>query len=146
MLHFFLMPSLTKSKFKLALDRPTKLYYSSNQSEYEDQNVNDEFLQALAEGGYQEGELAKDLFCNDPISENISISELDYPTSLQKTNDKRSGKLPIVISEAAFQFENFAVRTDIITEDEKTLNIYEVKAKSWDEETVFISTAVGENL
>ena len=76
MLHFFLMPSLTKSKFKLALDRPTKLYYSSNQSEYEDQNVNDEFLQALAEGGYQVGELAKDLFCNDPISENISISEL----------------------------------------------------------------------
>jgi uncharacterized protein YifE (UPF0438 family) len=134
------MPHLTKSKFELALECPTKLYYGANPKDYEDQSINDEFLQALAEGGYQVGELAKFLFSNDPKSDSISISELDYATALNKTQEKRSGKIPIVISEAAFQFENLVIRTDIITEDEKTINIYEVKAKSYDEETVFIST------
>ncbi len=49
---------LTKSRFQLALSCPTKLYYTAN-PEYADLKQEDTFLQALAEGGYQVGELAK---------------------------------------------------------------------------------------
>jgi hypothetical protein len=49
---------LTKSKFVHALDCPTKFYYHENE-EYKSKLGDDEFLQALAEGGLQVGELAK---------------------------------------------------------------------------------------
>lgn len=135
------MALLTKSRFKLALECPTKLYYASHKDLYEDQQLDDPFLEALAEGGYQVGELAKYLFCDDPVADDITISELDYATSLSKTEIKRSNGGPVVIAEAAFQFEQYFVRTDLITEDNAQINIYEVKAKSWDEDVVFLSEA-----
>ena len=49
----------TKSRFKLALDCPTKLYYASLPNVYNNLNVEDDFLQSLAEGGFQVGALAK---------------------------------------------------------------------------------------
>ena len=49
---------LTKSRFKEGLECPTKLYYSKN-SEYQNNQLDDPFLESLAEGGYQVGELAK---------------------------------------------------------------------------------------
>jgi hypothetical protein len=49
---------LTKSRFKLALDCETKLFYI-NKKGYPDTKLDDSFLAALAEGGFQVGELAK---------------------------------------------------------------------------------------
>src|SRR5690625_5970596 len=49
---------LTKSRFKLALDCPTKLYYT-RKPEYENQSETDTFLQALAQGGFQVEEWAR---------------------------------------------------------------------------------------
>ena len=49
---------LTKSRFKLALECPTKLYYTQKK-DYLDKKLDDEFLQALAKGGYQVGELGR---------------------------------------------------------------------------------------
>jgi hypothetical protein len=43
---------LTKSRFKLGLECPTKLYYTKN-AEYHDNQESDPFMQALAKGGYQ---------------------------------------------------------------------------------------------
>ena len=48
----------TKSAFKVALDCPTRLYYCCD-DRYANQDVDNDFLQALAKGGYQVGELAK---------------------------------------------------------------------------------------
>ena len=60
---------LTKSRFKLALECPTKLFYSGK-SDYADGTLDDAFLQALADGGYHVGELAKHYFpCGNAISE-----------------------------------------------------------------------------
>ncbi|HCS10339.1 MAG TPA: hypothetical protein DIV40_02675, partial [Clostridiales bacterium] len=44
---------LTKSRFKLAMECPTKLYYTGK-DEYINQNIDDSFLLALAEGGFQQ--------------------------------------------------------------------------------------------
>jgi hypothetical protein len=52
---------LTKSRFKLACECETKLYYT-RKPEYADQSVDDPFLLELAKGGYQVGELAKYYF------------------------------------------------------------------------------------
>ena len=49
---------LTKSQFKLAMECPTKLYYTGKE-EYINQNIDDSFLLVLAEGGFMVGELAR---------------------------------------------------------------------------------------
>ena len=48
---------LTKSRFKLALECPTKLYYTGNK-QYMNRSLEDSFLKALDEGGFQVDELA----------------------------------------------------------------------------------------
>lgn len=50
---------LTKSRFALALDYETKLFYTGKDNLYTNQNIEDSFLESLAEGGFQVGELTK---------------------------------------------------------------------------------------
>lgn len=52
------MTYLTKSRFKLAMECETKLFYNED-PQYANQRIDDPFLESLAEGGYQVGELAK---------------------------------------------------------------------------------------
>ena len=52
---------LTKSKFRLACECPTKLYYV-DKPQYANQLMEDSFLKALAEGGYQVEALARCYF------------------------------------------------------------------------------------
>ena len=115
---------LTKSRFKLALECPTKLYYGTRLNDYADQNIDDAFLIALAEGGYQVGELAKYLFSNDPITDDITIEELDYDIALTKTELKRNAGGRVVIAEAAFKYENLFIRTDLIVEENNRIDLY----------------------
>jgi hypothetical protein len=49
------MRYLTKSRFKLALECPTKLFYTKKPEIFPDQTQGDPFLKALAEGGFQVG-------------------------------------------------------------------------------------------
>ncbi len=44
---------LTKSLFKLAIECPTKLFYTGKESEYANQKVDDSFFIALSDGGFQ---------------------------------------------------------------------------------------------
>jgi len=123
---------LTKSRFKLVMECPTKLYYTNKKTTYSDTITEDKFLMALAEGGFQVGELVKFMFCNDPAGENITIKELGYDIALQTTKDRLNVAGKVVIAEAAFLNENFFIRTDIIVQEGKTIDLYKVKAKSWD--------------
>ena len=116
---------LTKSRFKLALDCPAKLYYTGK-PEYPDAKKDDAFLEALAEGGYQVGALAK---CYYP--DGIEIKERGYEMPLQKTIELLTYE-NIVIFEAAFQYQNLFIRADIIEKKGNTINLLEVKSKSFD--------------
>ena len=51
-----------KSRFKLALECPTKLFYTGKPQVYPDAQQQDEFMQVIAEGGFQVGELPKLMF------------------------------------------------------------------------------------
>lgn len=116
----------TKSRFKIALDCPAKLYYGSNDKIYANSNLDDPFLKALAKGGLQVGALAQ---CYYP--EGIEVKHKDYENSLAETEAllKREN---VVIFEAALKYKNLFVRVDILEKKGNVVNLIEVKSKSAD--------------
>ena len=129
---------LTKSRFKLALECPTKLYYSKPSNGYFDKNQNNDFLQALADGGNQVGEIAKFKYHPNPVGDAITVETLDYEQSVDETNVKLAVPGRVVVAEAALLHAPFFVRVDILIRDEasKTIEIIEVKSKSVTEKTI----------
>ncbi len=116
---------LTKSRFKSGLECSTKLFYVKKE-QYPDNKLSDQFLAALAKGGFQVGELAK---CYFPGGTNIE--ELDYETSLSKTNILLRQENAIIY-EAAFLYQTLFIRADVVVKQGKNIFLYEVKAKSAD--------------
>ena len=119
---------LTKSRFKLARQCHTKLYYDGK-ADFANQKIEDTFLLALADGGFQVGELAKCYFPGGYF-----VDATDYELSLQQTNDLLK-KDNVIIFEAAVRFEDLFIRTDILIKKNGHLELVEVKAKSFDEAT-----------
>lgn len=115
---------LTKSRFKLALSCPSKLFYTGKK-EYANTNDSDEFLAMLADGGFQVGELAK----------------LMYPGGIEiKTNDSTQAlaetaqllvQQNIVLFEPAIAFEGYLIRVDVLVKRGNVIEVIEVKAKSY---------------
>ena len=123
---------LTKSAFKIALSCPQKLYYYGRPDEYENANANDEFLESLAEGGFQVGELAK-IYCDVP--DDCDLKDImGHEESLRRTQELMQ-RDQVNIAEAAFCFENLFVRVDILKKDGNNIELIEVKAKSWNPDT-----------
>lgn len=121
----------TKSVFKTALSCPTKLYYVRHPELYANSNDEDEFLAALAEGGFQVGELAK-------LYEKVEFDlhdVLDYTEALEKT-ERLLARDKVVVAEAAFGVGNMFVRADIVRKEGKHIDLIEVKAKSYNPEKV----------
>ena len=78
---------LTKSRFKLGLECPKKLFYYDKEDEFPSQKNHNEFLEILAEGGYQVGELAKYFYkFQYPDYQYVDVTSLEYEPSLQLTN------------------------------------------------------------
>jgi len=122
---------LTKSRFGLALSCPTKLFYT-NKDEYANTMAEDDFMQALAEGGFQVGELAKSYHPGGH-----DIKSLDYETSLKETNELLAQD-QVTIYEAAIQTGDFFIRTDVLVKTGNCVDLIEVKAKSfWSEAKFF---------
>jgi len=117
---------LTKSRYKLACECPTKLFYTGKQKTYPDRKLDDSFLQALAQGGYQVGELAK---CHFPDGQ--CITTLDHARALQETREWMK-KDRVILFEAAFAHESLFIRADVVVKSGRSIKLYEVKAKSWD--------------
>jgi hypothetical protein len=116
---------LTKSRFKLALKCPTMLFYDGK-PEYANQDLDDSFLQALADGGFQAGALAK---CYFPDGQKVET--LDYDQALARTNELFK-KDKVTIFEAAVLYKDFFIRIDILQKVGNHFNLLEVKAKSFD--------------
>lgn len=116
---------LTKSRFKLALECPTKMYYDGN-PEYANQKIEDSFLLALADGGFQVGELAKLYF---PGGQEVTTH--DHDAALLQTNELLKQE-HVVIYEAAVRFENLFIRVDVLRKNKNHIELVEVKAKSFD--------------
>lgn len=117
---------LTKSRFKLATECPTKLFYTGKSDEYSDAKKDNDFLQSLAEGGYQVGELAKLLYPGGiEVDSSGHLSQLDQTRSLLQRED-------VTLFEPALAHERLFVRVDILEKHGNAIRLVEVKSKSYD--------------
>lgn len=120
------MKVLSKSRFKLGLECPNKLYYTGKK-EYANQKQEDSFLQALAEGGFQVEELAR---MHYPGGELMEGRDGDYEY-LNSWTQELLLQENVTIYEAAFLKENLFIRTDILVKRGNKVKLIEVKAKSF---------------
>lgn len=118
-------PYLTKSRFKLATECPRKLSYTGKPG-YANTRDDDEFLQSLAEGGYQVGEMAKLMFPGgrEITSTGHEAQLVDTAQALQ------SGQ--VTLFEAALRHQRCFVRVDILVKNGQQVRVIEVKSKSYD--------------
>jgi len=117
---------LTKSRFKLALDCETKLFYTRKPERYPDTSVDDPFLESLAEGGFQVGELAR---LYHPGG--VMIADRGYVKPLKLTKELLKQE-NVIIYEPAFLFDNCFIRADVLVKEGSKVDLIEVKSKSFD--------------
>ena len=117
---------LTKSRFKLAIECSTKLYFSGKSEEYRDTMSENAFMAMLAEGGYQVGELAKARY-----PDGIEIEGFDHQKVAQQTQEYLQQD-KVVLFEPAIMFGSYFVRVDILIKNGNHFELVEVKAKSYD--------------
>ena len=127
--------TLSKSRFQLALECPTKLFYYGKKEQYANQKEANEFLMALAEGGFQVGELAKYYHpcCNKMPNCRHDIKSIGYNESIEETS-KFINNENVTLYEPVVCFENFLIRVDIFIKNGNKIKLIEVKAKSFDSE------------
>lgn len=116
---------LTKSRFKLAVECPTKLFYTGKKS-YRDLKQEDSFLQALADGGFQVGEFAKYLF---PTG--ITIESKDNADAEATTLSYLAKNEDVILFEPAIRFNDLFIRVDVLIKRQNSFELIEVKAKSY---------------
>jgi Domain of unknown function(DUF2779) len=121
---------LTKTRFKLAVECPTKLFYTAKPSVYADTKQKDDFLRALAEGGFQVGEMAKLMYPGGH-----DVKALGHDEALAETQALLALG-DVTIFEAAIQYGNLFVRVDILRKTGNKVELIEVKAKSFDSTNV----------
>jgi hypothetical protein len=134
------MKVLTKSRFKLGLECPNKLHYTSKK-EYNNQQVEDPFLMALAEGGFQVEEYARMHFPGGTL---IDRDRHDYESLWEETQELLKNE-NVIIYEAAFLHDGLFIRTDILVKKGNQVQLIEVKSKSYDpsDDNLFIGKRGG---
>lgn len=115
---------LTKSRFKLAIECPTKLYYTGK-PEYANTNNENEFLAMLADGGFQVGELAKLMFPDGVEIKSKRVAEAVAETERLLQQDH------ITLFEPAIVHDGYLVRVDVLVKRGQHIEVIEVKAKSY---------------
>lgn len=123
--------TLSKSRFKLALECPTKVYYSLDKR-YVNANDSNDFLKSLAFGGFQVGELAKAMYRSED-SNAIEI-ESDQATQLAQTQNLITRE-NVTLFEPTFLDDNLLARVDILKKRGRVIDLIEVKSIGWDRDT-----------
>lgn len=116
---------LSKSRFKIALECPTKLDYVGK-PDYVDTKKSNEFLKALAEGGFQVGELAKLLY-----PDGIEVTDHEQEDQIAHTKQLLE-QSNVTIFEGTVQYGDWVARIDVIRKRGDKVELIEVKSKSYD--------------
>ena len=129
------MRVLSKSRFKLGLECPNKLYFTNDKT-FANKKSEDTFLKSLAEGGFQVEELARLHYENGIF---IDAESFEYEKAVQLTIDVLLRE-NVVLYEGAFLINGYYVRCDIIEKTGNKIRLIEVKAKSFNpkDEYLFI--------
>ncbi len=116
---------LTKSDFRVARTCPTKLYY--RKLGYPTREDGDEYLRALAEGGYLIEALARALFPDGRwvgYRDDVESAAWDTMTALAAD--------PATLFEATFVSGSKMARADILVKRGRTLELIEIKSAGFD--------------
>lgn len=122
------MLTLSKSRFKIGLECPNKLYFTRNIEQFPSTKTEDTFLQSLAQGGFQVEELAR---MHYPGGHLIDNPHYDYEGAVNATAELLQQE-NVVIYEAAFLWNNLFIRADILVKKGNSIDLIEVKAKLFD--------------
>ena len=122
------MKVLSKSRFKIGLECPNKLYYTHHKNLYQSTKDEDTFLQALAQGGFQVEELAR---MHYPGGYLIDNPHYDYEGAIAATTALLQQE-NVIIYEAAFLWNSLFIRSDVLVKQGNHLELIEVKAKLFD--------------
>ena len=120
---------LTKSRFKLAVVCPTKVYYSLDRR-YMNARDEDEFLQALADGGFQVGELARLMYAAEDRAA-VEITSRDEAEQLLETRELLA-RDDATIFEGTIRHGDLLARVDVLRKRGNVVDLIEVKSKSYD--------------
>jgi hypothetical protein len=108
------------------MECPTKLFYTKKREIYADTKNENDFLKALAEGGFQVGALAKVMYPDGKeITDSQFQEQIEHTSRLLKEED-------VTIYEAAICYGNLFARVDVLRKVGSKVEIVEVKAKSFD--------------
>lgn len=118
---------LTKSRFKMAVECPTKLFYTGKDKVYRNIKSEDSFMQALADGGFQVGKLAQLLWPGgyEVIPKNHEEAEAETQKYLSQPGQ-------VILFEPAIRYKNLFIRIDVLVKRDSSMELIEVKAKSYD--------------
>jgi hypothetical protein len=117
---------LTKSRFKMAIECPSKLFYTGKPNLYPDAKQEDDFLIALAEGGFQVGELAKLMYPGGvEVTAKTHQEQIDETARLLERDE-------VTIFEGAICYGGLFARVDVLRKTGSQVELIEVKAKSFD--------------
>ena len=111
------------------MECPTKLFYTGKSEIYKNIKGENEFLEALAEGGFQVGKMATMLYPNG-----IEVQARRNQQAIEETKNLLNAEEDLVLFEPAFAFEGLLVRVDIFIRKGSSIQLIEVKAKSYDSE------------
>ena len=117
---------LTKNRFIKAIECPTKMYYASNPN-YVDKYEENEFQQALQEGGFQVEELAR---LYHPNGHNLHYK--DQVRGIKETKIFIDDSSDVTLYEASVAYNNCFARIDILIKKGNNLELIEIKSKSVD--------------
>jgi len=116
---------LTKTLFNISRECTSRLYYAKR-DEYSSVKDEDEFLQSLAEGGMQVGELACMMHPGGGAIETLNSTDAIAQTDLELQKEN------VTLYETAISYDDkFLIRVDVFEKNGNDVNLIEVKAKSW---------------
>lgn len=105
------------------------MFYNIHSDVYHDEKLDNDFLQALAKGGFQVGELAKIYYQGLPGVNSYDIDTLDELEAVSRT-ERALQEEEVVIFEAAIRVGFKYIRVDILHKAKNIVRILEVKSKS----------------
>jgi hypothetical protein len=118
---------LSKSDFKLAQECPSKLFLKKKK--YTSTKNNDPYLQLLAEGGYVVEEIAHLRYPNGVMVSHSANTDADVERT--KRILSAYSESDITLFEPTFEWQGRLVRVDIFNKMGDSIELIEVKAKSW---------------
>ncbi len=118
--------TLSKSRFKIALECPRKLVYDTDKMRYVNTKNSDDLLKSLAEGGHEVGALAKLMY---PGGIEITASAIDEQV---RETVRLLEQAEITLFEPTFRHGNLVVRVDVLVKRGAEIKLIEVKAEGFD--------------